>query len=278
MRKSGFDGPAVMESPIVEYEKGFVDRRAEEHGAVMAFSARNGGCSPGPMNSLNFSVREGDSDENVEKNLKVFSDFLRISPSKIVQIDQQHGDGIATVSDKPDTELVADALIVAEPGIFAAVKTADCVPVLLMDPVLRICAAVHAGWRGTVSRIALKVIRKLEKEFGVAPENLLVSIGPSIGACCYEVDDRVLIPLSTQLPHARRFIRKFCRGTPDGTVICQSIDLSALNKSELLTSGVKLHRIQEAGLCTSCHESLFFSHRRDGGITGRHIAVVGFRN
>jgi len=266
-----------MDLPIVKCDKGFLDRRAEEYGAVMAFSSRNGGFSSGPMNSLNFSVRVGDSERNVESNLKVFAEFLGIGTSQIVQIDQKHEDGIVSLSRTPATKPVADAVIVYEPGIFAAIRTADCVPVLLMDPVRRVCAAVHAGWRGTVMRITLKVVSKLAKEFGVAPENLRASIGPSIGPCCYEVDDAVLIPMTTHLPYADRFIRRFRRNSPAGTFESRSVDLSSLNKSELLAGGMNLHHIQEVGLCTSCHESLFFSHRRDRGVTGRHIAVVGFR-
>ncbi len=271
-------GSAIMNSDIIQRGKAFLDRRAEEWGGVMAFSVRDGGCSPKPMESLNFSVHGGDSESNVQNNLKIFTHFLGINASRIVQIDQKHEDGIAVVNKMPTTDPVADAVIVGKPGIFAGIRTADCVPVLLMDPVQRICAAIHAGWRGTVLRITLQVVQKLEKEFGVKPANLIASIGPSIGPCCYEVDDRVLIPVMSRIPHGAKFVTKCEREREKGAGICQTVDLVSINKSELMTGGLRGSHIRAVGSCTSCNEKLFFSHRRDRAGTGRHIAIVGFRS
>jgi hypothetical protein len=267
-----------MNSDIIRRGEAFLDRRAEELGGVMAFSVRNGGCSLKPMESLNFSVQGGDSERNVQNNLKIFTHFLGINPLRIVQIDQQHGDGIAVVNEMPTTDPVADAVIVGKPGLFAGIRTADCVPMLLMDPVQRICAAIHAGWKGTALRITLRVVQKLEKEFGVKPANLIASIGPAIGPCCYEVDDRVLIPLMSRIPHVARFVIKCVRETEEGSSISQTVDLVSINKSELMAGGLQERHIRAVGSCTSCNESLFFSHRRDKAGTGRHIAIVGFRD
>ena len=221
--------------------------------------------------------------------------------------NQVHGDHVAILDRVPDAPPSVDAIIAARPGIFPAVQTADCLPILLLDPVHRVTAAVHAGWRSTVLRITRKVLRLLKDEFGTEPSDLIAFMGPAIGTCCYEVDAAVLEPFRKNVPSANRFIvtleelksRHSGTGKNDGSSqalgvfgrtlqpkpMAQTraasrsfrIDLAAANRFELVSAGVPEQNIYHSGLCTACYPQLFYSYRRDNGQPGRHIAVGGFR-
>jgi YfiH family protein len=262
----------------------------DQYGAFMAFSLRGGGVSRRPFDSLNFSAEEGDSVENVEQNLCIFSERLRIDPQRVVTCRQVHGDEVVIIDAVPDHAPEADAIITTSPAIYPVVKTADCVPVLLIDPVRRISAAVHVGWRGAVLRIARKVLRLMSDKFGSNPDELVAAVGPAIGKCCYEVDNKVLRPFRKNIPDPERFIH--VPVGPAGTPAPDSgnqprvstnsekafVDLPGVARFELISGGVLERNIHSADLCTSCRPDLFFSHRRDRGRTGRHIAVTGFKS
>jgi YfiH family protein len=253
--------------------------QAEEFNAVMAFSLRTGGQSPPPLDSLNFSMTQGDSRENVFHNLSVFCSSVGIDATGIATCRQVHNDDIAVIDEVPDCSPRVDAIVSTRPGVFPAIRTADCVPVLLLDPVNKISAAVHAGWRGTVLGITSKVVRFLEQNYGTNPNTLIASLGPAIGSCCYEVDDAVLVPFRANVPDAEEFIH--VREVPAGKASSRKsyrLDLGAANRAALMAQGVPAQNIYPAGECTSCNPSLFFSYRRDGARSGRHIAVVGFRD
>lgn len=254
--------------------------RADEMQAVMAFSLRTGGQSSYPMDSLNFSVSQGDSHENVRHNLSVFGDFVGIDPKNIATCRQVHGNAIAVIDEVPRSTPPADAIISTRPGVFPAVKTADCLAVLLLDPINRISAAVHAGWRGTVLGITGKVVRYLKEAFATDPGSVLVSLGPAIHPCCYEVDEAVLGPFRENIPNAEQFIT-----VQEVPAACMSsakksyrLDLEAANQMALISLGVQEENIHSARICTCCNASLFFSYRRDGSRSGRHIALVGFKD
>lgn len=249
------------------------------YGGVMAFSLRTGGYSPAPLDSLNFSHTQGDSAGNVARNVEKLSGHLAIDPSRIATCRQVHGNAIAILDAVPDRLHEADALVTDRLGLFPAVKTADCLPVLMLDPVKRVSAAVHAGWRGTVLRITRDVIDLMKSRFRCNPKDITAALGPAINTCCYEVDDAVLVPFRRSLPDADRFITVREVGASDGQRSRQSfrLDLAAANRFELIAQGVPEANIVNAGLCTSCRPELFFSHRRNGALSGRHIAVTGFR-
>jgi len=261
----------------------------DQYGAFMVFSLRGGGgVSPRPFDSLNFSAEEGDSVENVEQNFRIFGGRLGIDPQRIVTLRQVHGDEVVIIDEMPNRPPEADAIIVTMPGIYPAVKTADCVPILLIDPVRRISAAVHVGWRGAVLRIARKVQRLMNDKFRSNPSDLLVAIGPSIGKCCYEVDDKVLEPLRDNFSDAERFLDMSvgpaslpATDSEQPSVSENSrkafLDLPGITRFELTAVGVPESNIHPVDLCTSCRPDLFFSHRRDRGRTGRHLAVTGFK-
>ena len=148
-----------------------------------------------------------------------------------------------------------DALLENTPGRLVAVKTADCVPVLLVDERQRAVAAVHAGWRGAAQRIAEGAVAAMGDIFGSRPEDLSAAIGPAIGNCCYEVGPEV----------AQHFGR-------EGRV---RLDLAALNRQQLLEAGVPAGTVYTAGLCTACRGDEFHSYRRDRGHAGRMYSLIG---
>ena len=150
-----------------------------------------------------------------------------------------------------------DALIENQPGSVVAVKTADCMPILLVDERSRAVAAVHAGWRGTASRIAVEAIAAMGGRFGTRPEDLHAAIGPGIGKCCYEVGPEVAAQFGGQ-----------GRG---------HIDLTAANRSQLEESGVTPQRIYASNLCTMCRGEEFDSFRRDQAAAGRMYSFAGIR-
>lgn len=282
---------------------------AHEIGAVAAFSTRRGGVSPPPFDSLNLSTQEGDTPANVRKNFQALGDLLDIDPSRIAFCRQVHGDTIHIVESVPDCLPDGDALITTKRGLFLGIKTADCVPILILDPERGITAAVHAGWRGTVLRIAGRVVNTMKDRFGARPRHMLALVGPAIGPCCYEVDNVVLDPFRESFDNAESFISgpgssdvsKQCAGESykhipeeeknsaaigfgDNRGSSQDLDqaprmlnLIEANRFDLISQGVKPENVLNGGHCTSCAHNLFFSYRRDGGLTGRHVAVAGLR-
>lgn len=151
-----------------------------------------------------------------------------------------------------------DALIEITPGCAVAVKSADCVPILLVDERRRAVAAVHAGWRGTSQKIVQKAVIAMSSQYSSDAADLHAAIGPAIGACCYEVGAEV----------ASQF------GVTGHPV---HLDLAQINQQQLLESGVSAGRIYLAGLCTKCLEKEFYSWRRDGERAGRMLSVAGIR-
>lgn len=252
---------------------------AERLNAVMAFSVRSVGQTGSPQNSLNFLESPANSTEEVNGNLGNLGARLGIDARNIVTCRQIHGDGMAVLDTLPGRAPDADAMIAARPGIFPAIRTADCLPILILEPRKRIAAAVHAGWRGTVLGITRKVVAVMKRRFRCDPSDMMAALGPAIGACCYEVDDTVLTPLRRAIPGADRFIEVKRRVHPvtDEPTVSYRLDLTAVNRYELKAEGVPEENILEQGLCTCCNPHLFFSYRRDGSLAGRHISLTGFR-
>jgi polyphenol oxidase len=161
-----------------------------------------------------------------------------------------------------------DALVTDQRGIMVAVRTADCVPVLMHDPKRRVVAAVHAGWRGAVAGIVGKTISVMGARFGTVPEYVQVSIGPSAGVCCYEVDQTVLDTLPEACPDFQRVVRGHRGGKAH-------LDLKMLIKEQARSAGIRADSITCVNLCTICHEDLFFSYRREGKVIGTMVSAVG---
>ncbi len=169
----------------------------------------------------------------------------------IVRSEERGRGGCDNLSRIPDT----DALVTAEKGVCLMVLTADCVPVLLYDPVCRVVAAVHAGWKGTVGKIVIRALDVMKKEWGCRPENVLAAIGPSIGKCCFEVGEEM----------AARFEEQGFSAAVSRKGNSPHVDLREANKMQLLSEGVSGLHIELARVCTKCTVPSFFSYR--GGDT-----------
>lgn len=190
---------------------------------------------------------------------------------------QVHSDCVTIVTEKeegrgaldrtsrlPDT----DALVTDREGICLMVLSADCVPVLLFDPVRRVVAAVHAGWRGTVAQIVVRTVKVMQERFGCCPEHLLAGIGPSIGKCCFEVGDEVAAAFRELYLTSGKIV---FAGKASGKY---QVDLWEANRQELLMAGLKPENIEVAGLCTACCTDHFFSYRKEGKRAGRFGAGI----
>ncbi len=242
---------------------------------IHAFSTRRGGVSEGPWSELNLGHGTGDRPERVTENRRRLLAALGLAGREFVTARQVHGSHLMVVSGPREAAAVAaapaDGLLTASSAVALAILTADCLPVLLVDPRRSAVAAVHSGWRGTVQRIAGRAVRRMTEEFGSAPADLRVAIGPGIGPCCYEVDWPVLEQVAAAFPGAEDTLITPVR---KGRAL---FDLRAAVLYDLKETGVPGENVTVVEECTACQAEWFFSYRRDGQSTGRMAAVIGLR-
>ncbi len=240
-----------------------------------AFSGRKGGFSQGKYSTLNLSFFTEDKSDNVLENRRKFCTELGIDLDSIVCAEQVHGEHIYNVAETDqgrgaynrDSAIPAtDALITKDKGVVLVAFFADCVPIFFLDPVQKVIAIAHAGWRGTVAKIAAKTAQTLFAEYGTESRNLLVGIGPSIGPCHYQVDKPVINRIEEAFPEKSSILL-----TERKNGFAQ-LNLWEANRQQLLAVGVPSANITVAGLCTYCMQERFFSHR--AGMLGRQAAVI----
>jgi polyphenol oxidase len=186
-----------------------------------------------------------------------FGTSLSAIPTDVTTMKQIHSAHCVFAEGRRGNLGQADALLDNTPGAALAVKTADCVPILLVDERLQAVAAVHAGWRGTAAEIAQRAVESMRDRFGTQPVDLYAALGPAIGECCYEVGPEVAV-------HFGR--RERAR-----------VDLVEANRRQLLAAGIPANRIYAAGICTMCHADEFHSYRRDHEAAGRMYSFIGIR-
>ncbi len=182
---------------------------------------------------------------------------------RLLLLGQVHGAAVAFAPWEGRPE--ADAAVAASPGWLLGIQTADCLPVLLVDPKRRLVAAAHAGWRGTAAGVAGRAVAALVAR-GSRPEDLVAALGPGIGPCCYEVGDEVRAAFS---PSGAAFFRPGPNGRPH-------LDLRAANARQLANAGLLPEALHHVADCTRCRADLYPSYRRDGRGAGRMISFVGF--
>jgi polyphenol oxidase len=239
---------------------------------IHGFSLRSGGVSSGPFSSLNLSASVGDDEAAVRENHELLRDAAGLT-GRIATAHQVHGDRVVDARMReifPPTaaqEAGADAVLALADGA-VGVRVADCVPILVHAGAA--AAAVHAGWRGARLQIAGRAIRALQHATGADPARMLVAIGPCIGRCCYEV--------SQELAAAFRALFGPEAADDPGRTPKPHLDLRYCVEQSLLRTGVPAERIEQVEGCTSCDSSAFFSHRRDKGRTGRHLAFIEVRD
>jgi YfiH family protein len=198
---------------------------------------------------------------------------------QIFRLKQVHGRTVRVVREPQVTaheralRPEADAIVSDVSGVVLAVQVADCVPMLMLDPVSGAAAAVHAGWRGTAAGIGRETVSILGRELGVRPESLMVALGPSIGPCCYDVGDELIEAFRLQGATDTELARWFSRPT-SGTTSSLRLDLWQASRDQLESAGVLSANIFQAGLCTQTHATVFDSYRVAGAGAGRMIAAI----
>jgi polyphenol oxidase len=260
---------------------------------VHGFSTRSGGVSElGDEKILNLSFTEWDARENVEVNRRRLQDALGASEFTLVAMKQIHSDAIRLFRVAPSHTCSGDASTTNQPGLLLAVQTADCVPILLVDPKRRAVAAIHAGWRGTLGRITEKTVGRMRLEFASRPQDLLAAVGPSIGPCCYEVGADFVPKFTAQFADAAEYFDEPRSGEEPNPLQWLNmappghqpppqpvhLDLRKANRSQLLAAGLRTQNIFESNLCTGCRAGLFFSYRKEGARSGRLLSVTGIRD
>lgn len=274
---------------------------------------RLGGYSTFPYQGLNASYSTGDSFDNVVRNRLTVLEALDISTYPCATLWQVHGADVATLDTEQEVwddwrtdwahrsyflgeqELVwttkarrkADAIITRQTGVALALSFADCTPLLFYDPVQRVIAMAHGGWRGTARGIALATVEAMSARFDCQPRNILAGVAPSIGACCYEVTERVRgfyfgeerFDEMHTLERYRKLVRESAvfstRQLPDRTSL--RLDIRETNRNQLLMAGLLPEHIEMAGICTGCRTDLFFSHRVEQGKTGRFPVILALK-
>ncbi len=230
--------------------------------------ARAGGVSPHPYESLNLSISTGDSMDNARANRRRAFEAVGLPFESMADVWQIHSaDTVRFDAPRPDREVKADGMITDRAGVSLFQRFADCVPILFYDPKHRALGIVHSGWRGTVNLAAASPVKAMAEAYGTRPADLIVGIGPSIGPDHYEVGPEVIKAVRDAFPNSGGLL--IDRG---GKTF---VDLWAANEHVLREAGVE--QIEIAGMCTACHTDLFFSHRAEGGQTGRFGAVIALR-
>jgi YfiH family protein len=266
---------------------------------VHGFSTRGAGVSRvygGKTLNLGFTTQ--DSRAAVERNRQILLEELGVARGRnrwpLIALRQIHSDLIFRVDRASDEIQVGDGLITDTPGLVIAIQTADCVPIILVDRKRRAVGVFHAGWRGTVKRIAEKGVGEMRKHFRSDPKDLLGAIGPGVQTCCYDVGEEIRSKFLAQFSYAESLFREVKESDPvrekypllfltarapghSELPTNLYLDLKEANKRQLMDAGLPAKNIDDAFPCTACHTDLLFSYRAEKGVTGRMMAAVGIR-
>ena len=244
-------------------------------GVAHGFNLRTGGASVGPYASLNLGRSVGDLPEHVAENHRRFAAVVGYAPGALYETSQVHGAAVHVVDPERAIgqvrALEADALVAPAGGVAVGVRVADCVPVLLFDTRSGAVAAVHAGWRGTVRGVVEAGLQTLLATGAGDPSALRAAVLPHIRRCCFEVGDDVALELLAATPDRDRSVIDRSRSKPH-------VDLTAIVSAKLRALGVPAGSIDVVAGCTRCEPERFFSFRRDGKQSGRHLAAIVSRS
>jgi len=222
---------------------------------------RIGGYSLPPFQGLNMSLDVGDDYGHVERNRQAL--MHHIQGENLVFVKQKHGDQVVIFNQKNPWKKglipVGDALVTNKPGLFLIIQVADCQAILLYDPVRRVVANIHAGWRGSIKNISQRTLEKMRRFFSCNPKDVVAAIGPSLGPCCGE-----FINYRDEIPES---FWKY-KGPS------HHFDFWSISRDQLLSEGIKDENIEVSRICTKCHTDRFYSYRRER-ITGRFAVSIG---
>jgi YfiH family protein len=269
MVKNSVNGVTFFSFPLLD-QTGLV-----KHG----FSSRVGGVSEGQWAELNLGLHNGDEPDRVTENYRRFAEAVGVTADSMVLSAQVHKTNLRKVgaADRgkgigPSDIRETDGLYTSEPGVTLVTFYADCVPLLFLDPVKRVIAASHSGWRGTAAEIGKITVQTLQREYGSNPADIMAGIGPSIGPCCFEVGADVA---EVFLGHQgwAEFVSEPYQLIADGP-LKYKVDLWRVNRAILISAGLLPEHIDCDPLCTCCHPDLFYSHRRSGAARGSMAALL----
>ena len=276
MKKAWLDNPDVLyvEKDGIGYIQ-FVNLKKYDDIMTHCFTTRNGGVSKDEYSTLNLGLNKDDPRENVMENFRRISKALGISHENMVLSNQVHDSRIYVADEKDRGKGITrasdisgiDGLVTDEPGIALVTFYADCVPVFFLDPVGKVIAVSHSGWRGTVKQIARETLKVMQEKFECRPEDVIAAIGPSIGQCCFETGQEVYDEFIDKLPWSREYCEMSVAGK-------WHVNLQGIIKKTLTDAGLKEDNICISDICTKCNKDIFFSHRGDNGKTGSLAAII----
>lgn len=264
--------------------------RVKHKEITAGFTGRQGGASKKPYDSLNCAFHVGDAPEDVLTNRRALAEALDFKPEAWTCGEQTHGAEIAAVreadrgrgqKDRTSAFQATDGLLTDVPGVFLTSFYADCVPLYFYDPVHQVVGLAHAGWKGTVAQIAAAMVSKMETIYGSHAQDIIAAIGPSIGDCCYEVDDYVM-------EHVHRLEGDLSKLTETASTVelyrtsdtdenKYMLNLKEMNRRIMIKAGILPTHIECTSWCTSCNQDLFFSYRKEDGVTGRMTSWIGIK-
>ncbi|MCY9510067.1 peptidoglycan editing factor PgeF [Paenibacillus larvae] len=279
--------------PFVAYERQgepslfFLERWMKDFPELTAgFTSRRGGFSHHPFESFNIGLHVQDRPEDVIHNRQLLAKTINMPFDALTFGEQVHGSKVAVVTaedrgkgrlSRKEAIQDKDAFITNESNLVLCALYADCVPLFFFDPVKKAMGIAHAGWKGTALNIASATVKAMNEQFGTKPEDLLGAVGPSIGACCYEVNDAVVDQVKKALGEQRakpETVELIIQEQEKGTY---QLNLQECNRFFMQKAGILSSRIEVTQLCTSCSNEWFFSHRKEQGKTGRMAAWIALR-
>lgn len=245
-----------------------------QHGISHGIFTRQGGVSQAPFASLNLGGTVGDQPENVRINRELAFSALKLDYTQMYDVWQVHSADVVCAYGPRDPGVPhekADAILTNTPGIPLMMRFADCVPILLYDPLMKVIGLVHAGWEGTAKKTVLNAVWTMKQVYRVEPTNLIAGIGPSIGAHHYEVGTNVAEKFKTAFQgDTHRILQR-----KDGSNSRYSLDLWVANEILLNQAGVT--KIETSAICTACNLRDWYSHRWENGVTGRFGAIISLK-
>ncbi|WP_340025135.1 peptidoglycan editing factor PgeF [Paenibacillus sp. FSL K6-1096] len=263
----------------------------EPYGQITAgFTGRTGGTGKQPYDSFNCAFHVGDDPEDVLSNRRLLAASLGFRLEDWTCGEQTHGIDIAVITeqdrgrgslDRTSAFQATDGLLTSVPGVLLTSFYADCVPLFFYDPVHQAVGLAHAGWKGTVAGIAAAMVQKMEQVYGTRPEEIRAAIGPSIGECCYEVDDYVMdhvrrMETELKLPGTEAGAQElYSRSAKDSSKYM--LNLKEMNQRIMIKAGILPIHIECTTWCTSCNSDQFFSYRKENGVTGRMTSWIGIK-
>lgn len=245
------------------YEMLIIPKIFQNKNIIAAQSTRLGGESSFPFDSMNLGFSSGDNPEIISRNRQIFFEKLNISENNIATSKLVHGNKVLVATGPVQSEGY-DAIITNVPNVFAVVSIADCTPVLIYDVKNKAVAAIHAGWRSTVSKIVSETLSAMNKNFNTKGEDCLAYIGACISEKSFEVGEEVAVQFENEVKKYDAVKQKYF------------VDLKLANKKQLMDFGITDNHIEISGYCTVVNNELFYSYRKEKGKTGRMLAGIGF--